>query len=55
MDVRKWVDHESASGDDFAVDVHFRSDIPPHRNMRLGYAERFTEEHVKDGCLTFPR
>ena len=55
VDIRIWVHDESACGDDFAVDVDPRADIPPHRNMRLRYAERFMDEHIKDRCLVFPR
>jgi hypothetical protein len=55
MDICRWVHHERTRGYDFAIDIDLWADILPHRYMRLGYTERFMDEHVKDGCVIFPR
>jgi hypothetical protein len=55
VDAGKWVHHERACRYHFAVDIRRWADIPSHCNVRLSYAERFTDEQVKDGCLTLPR
>ena len=54
VDIREWAHHKGACGDDFAIDIHLRADVLPHRDMGLSDAERFTDELVKDGCLVFP-
>lgn len=54
VDIREWVNHKGACGDDFAIDIYLWADILPHRDMGLGYTERFMDELVKDGCLIFP-
>jgi len=35
-------------------DIHIRSYIPPHCNVRLCKAKGFANEAVEDGCLRFP-
>jgi len=54
VDVREWVHHKGACGDDFAIDIHLWAKILPHRDMGLGYTKRFMDELVEDGCLIFP-
>jgi hypothetical protein len=55
VDICAWVCHEGASGDHFAVDVHLRADIQTERDKCLRQADRFADEHVKDGGLILPR
>ena len=55
VNVRKRVHQERPGGDDLVIDVHLRAQVPSHRDMRLRYAERFVDEHVKNRCLIFPR
>jgi hypothetical protein len=55
MDIGKGVHDEGARGDDLAVDVRLRAHVAPHRRVGLCYAERFTDEHVHDWRLAFPR